>query len=158
MSRTQFPLGPEGQDAMAVLRLASAWEQSELPKVQEISGGQHAGQGVSGLGGTSGQGGAGGAFEPTFQAPLEQRASRVPHWPKSHVVPSGRRHALPLGGSFVGQSAIATWPPSSPSSGGRGTFTASSPHAPATAAEVEQRTSTAASWASAGRRDVTRPE
>ena len=76
MSSTQVPCGHE---AMAVLTLASAAEQSELPYVHETAAGQHAGQATSVLGGTIGQGGLGAAFPPIIQAPRVHWASFVPH-------------------------------------------------------------------------------
>ena len=79
MSTIQLRTGRSGQEAMAVLGLASASEQSVLPKVHEISAGQQDGQGMSSFGAILGQGGRGGALEPTFQAPLVHRARRVPH-------------------------------------------------------------------------------
>ncbi|MDB5212092.1 MAG: hypothetical protein JWO86_19, partial [Myxococcaceae bacterium] len=88
MSRTQVPWG---QEAMAVLTLASAAEQFELPYVHETAAGQQAGHWTSGLGGSTGQGGLGAPFPPKTQAPCVHRARRVPHCPKSHVVPSGSR-------------------------------------------------------------------
>jgi hypothetical protein len=102
MSRTQVPWGHE---AMAVLTLASAAEQFELPYVQDTAAGQQAGHGRSVGGGSAGQGGLGGPFPPKIHAPCVQRARRVPHCPKSQVVPSGSWQGLPFGGSPVGQSA-----------------------------------------------------
>jgi hypothetical protein len=150
MSRTQTPLG---QEAMAVLTLASAAEQSELPYVHETVGGQQAGHGMSGFGGTSGQGGLGWAFPAVCQAPFVHRARRVPHCPKSHVVPSGSRQMLPFGGSDDGHSARGTVPLSSPPSGPSVIAGVSSAHAPASAADADPITSAAASWASGATRE-----
>jgi hypothetical protein len=99
MSRTQLPFGHE---ATAVFTLASAAEQSVLPYVHEAPTGQQAGHFTSVLGGSAGHGGVGGVFAATRQAPCVQRARRVPHCPKSHVVPSGRAQTAPFTGSDEG--------------------------------------------------------
>lgn len=160
MSRTQTPLG---QVAMAVLTLASAAEQSELPYVHEFVEGQQAGHLMSGLGGSAGHGGLGIAFPEARQAPRVHSTSLVPHFPKSHVVPSGKRHTLPFGGSFVGHSAGSRAPLSSPPSGPARTVALSSVQAPASAADADPKSSAAASCASGAahereEEDVTRRE
>jgi hypothetical protein len=141
MSRSQVPFG---HDAMAVLTLASAAEQSVLPYVQDTLAGQQAGHFRSALGGSAGQGGLGGAFEPIRHVDRVQRAMRVPHCPKSHVVPSGSRQTLPFVGSWAGHSAPVTEPVSAPLSGPGVVVALPSPQAPVRAAAAEPMTSAAA--------------
>lgn len=141
MSRTQLPFGHE---AMAVFTLASAAEQSVLPYVQDPFAGQHAGHFRSALGGSAGQGGVGRAFEPSLHVDRVQRARRVPHCPKSHVVPSGSRQTLPFAGSSAGHSAPVTEPASAPLSGPGVVVALPPPQAPVRAAAAEPRTSAAA--------------
>jgi hypothetical protein len=144
MSRSQVPLGHE---AMAVFGLASAAEQSLLPYTQDTVFGQQAGHFTFSVGGSAGHGGLGGAFPATLQAPREHRARRVPHCPKSHVVPSGRRHEEPFAGSAAGHSARWTEPPSSPPSSVGVTLVPLSPHAAPSAAAADAITSVTASRA-----------
>ena len=155
MSKTQTPFG---HVVMAVSSLASAAEQSVLPYVQDTVFGQQAGHFELSVGGVAGHGGLGGVFPPSTQAPRVHRPMRVPHSPKSHVVPSGKRHCEPFAGSFFGHSAACTVPLSSPPSGDVAVLGELSPQAPARAAEAEAATSTRASCASGRVRDDTRRE
>ncbi len=107
------------------------------------------------LGVTSGQIDAGGGFDATRHVPAEQRASWLPHAPKSHVVPSGNRHTLPWSGRALGQSAGAAASASTPLSVGAGVAAASSPHAPVMAAAADTITSAIATGARARRRSHT---
>jgi hypothetical protein len=150
MSRTHTPLGHE---AIAVFTLASAAEQSELPYVHETAAGQHPGHLKSGFGGSSGQGGLGEAFPPRLHAPRVHRARRVPHCPKSHVVPSGRRQTDPFVGSVEGHSARVIEPLSAPLSGPCVWASVSAVHAPASAADADPIRSAAASCASGAARE-----
>jgi len=129
--------------------------------MHETAFGQQAGHFSLSVGGSAGHGGLGGALPATLQAPWEHRARRVPHWPKSHVVPSGRRHCEPFSGSAVGQSAGWTEPLSSPPSGVVVGVVLASVQAPASAAEADPTTSNTASCASTracGVRDEPRGE
>lgn len=136
-----------GQEAMAVLRLASSSEQSVLPYVHETAAGQHAGQAMSALGGAVGHGGLGGAFAASRHAPCVQRARRVPHAPKSHVVPSGSVQIAPFWGVAAGQSLGETEPPSPPPSAPGAVVARSSAHAAASATKTEPSTSARAAKA-----------
>lgn len=137
MSSTQVPLG---QVAMAVLMLASSAEQFVLPYVQARFEGQQAGHPPSALGGSVGQGGLASGLPPTCQAPRVHRARRVPHCPKSHVVPSGRRQTAPFVGIAPGQSSEDTEPVSPPPSASGGVLSRSSAQAPAAAMAPEPST------------------
>lgn len=131
----------------AVLGLASADEQSVLPYGQTLEG-QQGGHGASGVGGSIGHAGLGAVFAPNFQAPCEHCAIRVPHRPKSHVVPSGSRHSLPAGGSAFGHSGAFGPPESSPPSGSSAVLKLSLEHALASAAPADAIASATASCAS----------
>ena len=115
-----------------------------LPYVQETVAGQQAGHFTLSVGGSTGHGGLGGGFPATLHEPREHRARRVPHRPKSQVVPSGRRHVEPFWGSAAGHWAGPSEPLSSPPSGAVVVVAPLSPHAPASAAQAEpSRRSTA---------------
>ncbi len=66
--------------------------------------------------------------------------------PKSHVVPSGKRHCEPFGGSAFGHSAFWRDPRSSPPSGVVVAVVLLSPQAPANVAAADPMTSSRASW------------
>lgn len=120
--------------------------------MQVSARGQQGGQSTS-FGGSTGQSGFGAAFCPNLQTPCAQRAMRVPHCPKSHVVPSGRRQVEPGPGSVFGQIDRSREASELPASIPAGDGSLSSVHAPnAAAAMAPIKSATAARAAGATRR------